>query len=87
MAQKKFSFLYSIIFTIILSLYSVDLLAKAPIPIKLAILDSANLPQKLSLWSEYQNSYIAGITTAAQDAKKYGFHIRKRTTNYRLTLE
>jgi hypothetical protein len=79
---KKIAFLSMILLTIISFFYPADLLAKEPIPIKLAILDSANMPQKLSLWSEYQNSYISGITTAAQDAKKYGFHIQYKPFFY-----
>lgn len=50
--------------------------------IKLAILDSANLPQKLNLWSEYQKSYISGIKTASEAALKHGYNIQYKPFFY-----
>lgn len=43
--------------------------------VRLALLDTPynEIPLNLSLLSEYQKAYLAGIETAAHDAKKYGF--------------
>lgn len=50
--------------------------------LKIAVLDSPNMPQKFWLWSRYEHAYLAGIETASLAAKEQGIKIKYKTFFY-----
>lgn len=50
--------------------------------IRVAVLDSPNLPQKVWIWSHYKKAYLAGIEIAVAAAKKQGIRLEYKTFFY-----
>jgi hypothetical protein len=50
--------------------------------LKVAVLDSPNMPRKLSLWKRYKQAYLAGIETAVLAAKEQGITLEYKTFFY-----
>lgn len=54
---------------------------KEPV-LRVAILDNPNLPEKLWMWSQYENAYLAGVETAVLAAKKQGVKVEYKAFFY-----
>lgn len=50
--------------------------------LKIAVLDSPNMPRKLSLWKRYEQAYLAGIETSVLAAKEEGITLQYKTFFY-----
>jgi len=50
--------------------------------LRVAILDNPNLPEKLWMWSHYEDAYLAGVETAVLAAKKEGVKVEYKAFFY-----
>lgn len=50
--------------------------------LRVAILDNPNLPEKLWMWTHYENAYLAGVETAVLAANKLGIQVEYKAFFY-----
>lgn len=71
--STKFATLCLIILLIVSPLFAAT--QTNQITIRVAVLDSSNMPPKMWTWLEYEKAYLRGLDTATFAAKKQGFNI------------
>lgn len=80
--EVKWITLYILSFLCCLVFCSLGFSQKQEEVLKVAVLDSPNMPQNFSLWKRYKQAYVAGLETAVLAAKEQGINLRYKTFFY-----